>query len=198
MNFKLLKFIEAHKHHAACEFSPYILMSGGLAKDTTAPFKNIHACSQVPSAEASFERVVQNPQRGRLDRSQQPYHDASLPHENQELLHERHLLTSCLFAILSDEMIEAEYDNKYCAQSVHWGYPMHLQLSTLITLNLSLLSMILQEYQKLGGKSSLLLVISRSVICPSRIFFNWRRSRVVCSIATARPHRYILGTKVKQ
>ena len=42
---KPLKFIEARKHHAACEFGPYMLVSGGLAEDTSVPFKDFHAYS---------------------------------------------------------------------------------------------------------------------------------------------------------
>ena len=40
---KPLKFIEPRKYHAACEFGKYVLVSGGIGEEATAPFKDFHA-----------------------------------------------------------------------------------------------------------------------------------------------------------
>jgi hypothetical protein len=42
---KTLKSVEPRKHHAACDFGTFMLVSGGLAEDSTTPFKDFHAFS---------------------------------------------------------------------------------------------------------------------------------------------------------
>lgn len=40
---KPLKAVEPRKHHAACEFGDYMLISGGISEETNIPFKDFHA-----------------------------------------------------------------------------------------------------------------------------------------------------------
>lgn len=40
---KPLKSVEPRKHHAACEFGDFMLVSGGLSEDSNIPFRDFHA-----------------------------------------------------------------------------------------------------------------------------------------------------------
>lgn len=40
---KPLKAVEPRKHHAACEFGDYMLISGGMTEDSNIPYKDFHA-----------------------------------------------------------------------------------------------------------------------------------------------------------
>lgn len=42
---KPLKFIDPRKHHAACQFGPHMIVSGGLPDDSVIPYKDFHAYS---------------------------------------------------------------------------------------------------------------------------------------------------------
>jgi len=49
---KTLKSLEARKHHAACDFGVFMLVSGGVAEESSVPFKDFHAYS--PESEEWF------------------------------------------------------------------------------------------------------------------------------------------------
>ena len=59
---KPLKSIDPRKHHAACEFGNFMLISGGISEEGLTPFKDFHAYSpgRIDSNLARDQRVVQD------------------------------------------------------------------------------------------------------------------------------------------
>ena len=40
---KPLKYVDPRKHHAACDFGSFMLVSGGIPEESSVPFRDFHA-----------------------------------------------------------------------------------------------------------------------------------------------------------
>lgn len=71
---KALKSVEPRKHHAACEFGHFMLVSGGLPDEGVLPFNDFQAFNTGSIRSQRIQRVVQDTRGRAVSRALAPHH----------------------------------------------------------------------------------------------------------------------------